>query len=501
MSTPLFLLLGLTLATCVIAYWSDNLGKKLGKKRVTMFGLRPRQTATFITMASSVCIMLFTFAALLAANSSLRGALLHYNDLRANNKELAKNNRALQREQGELQGKVTKAQDAVTKAHHQEKQAKDQARQATDEYVDAQKQLVQKQKELGAARSAAETARSRERTALSGERAAEHAARQVRGDLSKKQRQLNGVNSRLSAAQIRLTDLQRQLTRAQKRVTEVQKKAFEQGKKALEQNKELLARNHDLQTKISEQTKAVDGLIAQKSDLDSDIKRLEFIQLQLAQPSQGKIDVPEGEPFASRLIQPRTGASQIATQLRAMLAEGQIEVARVNPQRSIMLLLKTGEEMAQDKIITELTQYLAGKNSTFSVRLSALRNHVKDETEIQCAFLVLQARPAFARDEVMARAVMDGSQSDARIFNQMLRLLDAGDQESNDRDVRPLLLNDQKLYTDGTNEKLFEALRRIQAAGKPVEVRLIAEDDLSTIDQLRVRFEVGSLTVPIASAN
>ena len=75
MSTPLFLLIGLTIATCVIAYWSDNLGKKLGKKRVTLLGLRPRQTATLMTMTSSVVIMLFTFGVLLATNSGLRGAL------------------------------------------------------------------------------------------------------------------------------------------------------------------------------------------------------------------------------------------------------------------------------------------------------------------------------------------------------------------------------------------------------------------------------------------
>src|ERR1017187_2561151 len=63
MLTPLYLLFGLTAATCVIAYWADNLGKKLGKKRISLFNLRPRQTATLISMASSVGIMILTLAA------------------------------------------------------------------------------------------------------------------------------------------------------------------------------------------------------------------------------------------------------------------------------------------------------------------------------------------------------------------------------------------------------------------------------------------------------
>ncbi len=64
MWTPLFLLVGLMIATAVIAYWSDNLGKKLGKKRVSLLGLRPKQTATLITIASSLVIMLVTFGAM-----------------------------------------------------------------------------------------------------------------------------------------------------------------------------------------------------------------------------------------------------------------------------------------------------------------------------------------------------------------------------------------------------------------------------------------------------
>lgn len=74
MFTPLILFFGLTVATAVIAHWSDNLGKKLGKKRVSLFGLRPRTTATILTIASSWAIMLFTLAVLLIAVPPLKNA-------------------------------------------------------------------------------------------------------------------------------------------------------------------------------------------------------------------------------------------------------------------------------------------------------------------------------------------------------------------------------------------------------------------------------------------
>src|SRR5919112_73412 len=78
MSTPFILIFGLTVATCVIAYWSDNLGKNLGKKRISLLGLRPRQTASLISMVSSVGIMLLTLIALMVSFRNFRHALLRY---------------------------------------------------------------------------------------------------------------------------------------------------------------------------------------------------------------------------------------------------------------------------------------------------------------------------------------------------------------------------------------------------------------------------------------
>src|SRR6478672_11151214 len=116
MFTVFFLLFGLTIATCVIAYWSDNLGKKLGKKRVTLFGLRPRQTATLITMASSVVIMLFTLATLLIVNRGLLRALLHYDEERAANRQLRGENSQLRAEQMQLKTQSKQAKSDVENA-------------------------------------------------------------------------------------------------------------------------------------------------------------------------------------------------------------------------------------------------------------------------------------------------------------------------------------------------------------------------------------------------
>ena len=82
MLTIFVLFVGLTLATAVIAYWSDNLGKKLGKKRVSLWGLRPRTTATVLTITSSWLIMVFTLGVLLTIFPLLRQSLLDYQNVK-----------------------------------------------------------------------------------------------------------------------------------------------------------------------------------------------------------------------------------------------------------------------------------------------------------------------------------------------------------------------------------------------------------------------------------
>lgn len=504
MSTPLFLLIGLTLATCVIAYWSDNLGKKLGKKRVTLFGLRPRQTATLMTMTSSVVIMLFTFGVLLATNSGLRGALLRYDKERADNKRLRSNNQKLRSEQKALQADVQSAQQQASEAKKDTAIARKQADQAHDNYEEARGQLKQKQEQLKGAKSAERLARSNERQARSGERKARLRAEKAGRDLREKQEELGQVNQRLAFAQKDLNRLQRELrlaqgnvrqaqgrlTQVQGRLVEVQNRFLAAAKKSIEEEKRLIEQ-------INQHTDEIEKLQTQKEALGSDIKQLKLLQIQLARPSRGEnIDVPEGAVYADRLIPPRMGRTQIALLLLRMLAEGRDEVAKNNSRRTLQLLIRPSKEelpreLPQEEIIELLTQVLAEFTIPASVRLTSLRNHAKAETEIQCAFLVVPAQVAFRKNQIIVSKVIDGSQSDARIFNQLVYdLLNAGEMEANDRDVAPILRGGAKLYADGTNEQLFTALRRIQAIGKPVEVRLLADEDITTIDQLRVRFEI-----------
>jgi len=59
----------------VIAFIGDRLGTKIGKKRLSVFGLRPRHTSILITILTGICITTLTFGIMAAVSENVRTAL------------------------------------------------------------------------------------------------------------------------------------------------------------------------------------------------------------------------------------------------------------------------------------------------------------------------------------------------------------------------------------------------------------------------------------------
>jgi uncharacterized protein (DUF3084 family) len=69
------LLIVLILVSAVVAYVGDVLGMRIGKKRISIFGLRPRYTSSIVTAVTGVIITLATLAILSTTTDTVRTAL------------------------------------------------------------------------------------------------------------------------------------------------------------------------------------------------------------------------------------------------------------------------------------------------------------------------------------------------------------------------------------------------------------------------------------------
>src|SRR5688572_5642628 len=70
------LVIGLVIAMCGgIAYVGDLLGRRMGKKRLSLFGLRPRHTAVIFTVITGVLIASVMLVVLMLASAGVRVAV------------------------------------------------------------------------------------------------------------------------------------------------------------------------------------------------------------------------------------------------------------------------------------------------------------------------------------------------------------------------------------------------------------------------------------------
>ena len=70
-----FLIIVLVITGGAIAFIGDRLGTKIGKKRLSIFGLRPRHTSILVTIVTGLCITAATFGIMAAASENVRTAL------------------------------------------------------------------------------------------------------------------------------------------------------------------------------------------------------------------------------------------------------------------------------------------------------------------------------------------------------------------------------------------------------------------------------------------
>jgi uncharacterized protein (DUF3084 family) len=69
---PYFFLALMIIAGGVVAWVADGLGRKIGKKRLSFMGLRPRHTATLITVGAGILIPILTIGAIFAFSKEAR---------------------------------------------------------------------------------------------------------------------------------------------------------------------------------------------------------------------------------------------------------------------------------------------------------------------------------------------------------------------------------------------------------------------------------------------
>lgn len=130
----------------IIAFLGDKIGSKVGKKRLTLFGLRPKYTSIIVTIISGILISFLTIAALAVVNENVRVALFGLSQLQEQmatlNQEIQVKNKELDEGKKQLQERNREYLDMTVRS---EKITKELERvESRRAYIEEELSIVQK---------------------------------------------------------------------------------------------------------------------------------------------------------------------------------------------------------------------------------------------------------------------------------------------------------------------------------------------------------------------
>lgn len=147
----LILIFTVIIISGLIAFVGDWVGLKIGKKRVTIFGLRPHSTAIFITIISGILIAIITITILAISSNDVRTALFGMEELKEKlsylSREVELRNTQLSSTKENLKEKTTQLQEMEEKYQELSEDVKNKTSQL-EELVIIRESLIEEKEKL-----------------------------------------------------------------------------------------------------------------------------------------------------------------------------------------------------------------------------------------------------------------------------------------------------------------------------------------------------------------
>ena len=86
----------------IIAYLGDKIGSRVGKRKIKLFGLRPKYTSVLVTILTGISIAAVTLGVMSILSENVRIALFGMQQLRMQNEALETQRNQLLKQAGDL---------------------------------------------------------------------------------------------------------------------------------------------------------------------------------------------------------------------------------------------------------------------------------------------------------------------------------------------------------------------------------------------------------------
>lgn len=507
-----------------ISYYGDIQGSRWGKKRVSWRGLRPRHTASLITILTGGFIALLSIVTLMLLVPNVRDVILRGESSIQENKRLIS-----EQHQERLQNQRDRESFLADSKRLHEQQIR-QANADQQALAQGRRQLQQEQAKLHPLEDRVQALQAKidslqtEVVTLQtkGKTLQTNNARlkQENDNVAAINVTLNGQNYKLVADNLEMEKKNKTLQSSSTELQQKNERLKSINDTLTNVNVEVNQRNIALKTEIDEKQETVEGL---KQDLANLIQNRDNLRMEISQFKQniseltvlysnlrqGQVKLRAGVELSRQAIDAHLRPEAVKRELLALMSRAE-EVARSHgatpdkdghtalllPQKKVTL---TGYEMVDDE--NAQIDALADKWSGNDVAIVMVASTVTNCLEGEPVYIELhpyRVVRVYQKGEVVASRQIDGHAPNDKIINELIAFLQKDvtaaalkngtipkvDPETGENEVSVLGLAD-----------LFNLLERVRRIHGPVLLTAKAKRDLSSADPLNLTFHVARVKV------
>lgn len=260
------LVIALVVVSGFIAYFGDLLGRRMGKKRLTLLRLRPKHTAIIVTTITGMLISVLVLTTLLTVDSGLREMLTQGKEIIRQNNNYKIQNKHLASRGKYLQLQVVKQQKEVDAARKDVEKAVIARNEAVKSVERLEKEIAQRQNELRQMKISSAKVAEELKVKSAKLTEAENSLKNIQNELVAAKKNLSLTQSTLHSAMSRLSDTQSKLidTQAKLKKTEETVKEKEDiiaaNQETIYKNDQIIRKQQDLMAKLLDESRRQDDM-------------------------------------------------------------------------------------------------------------------------------------------------------------------------------------------------------------------------------------------------
>jgi uncharacterized protein (DUF3084 family) len=483
MTTGYILIAAILILGGVIATVGDRIGTRVGKARLSLFNLRPKNTAVLVTIFTGGLISASTLAILFTADEGLRKGVFELEDIQKDLRQKREQLKTAETQKSQVEGELNQARSEQAKAQQdlqqinkslqaantKQRETQAQLNRTISQQAKTQGQLNRTQSQLGQVVSQYEKALAELQSVYDQRKALQAAVEQLK---TERQRLYDEARKAIAQAKTAIEKRDRELANRQEVIEKRDQKIAELDKLIQNRNLEIAQREQV----IARREARLKELEKQQDYLEQEVARLEKYYQSYRDLRLGKLALVRGQVLAAAVIrvdQTKSARQAIIKLLQEANFNANIELTEpgTNPVNKDLLYV-TQERVDQlTKQINDGREYV--------VRIFSAGNYVRGEKQIEFFADTARNQLVFSTDEVLATTSADPTTMTSYQLRQRLDLLISASQ-FRARNAGIV----ESVQIEGT---FLRFIAQLGQYNQPVEIKAIAAENTYTAGPLRVR--------------